>query len=362
MSEIERLMPPPYRILTAIGQRYQNEVGTEGERRAHLNRLETVLADTIAFAEAFAQRPAGPQVAQNLPELGQGRVKALTKFHTEQQQNVTRGDLLNAQVIKLRQWIFRQGAVLTTDGKIIWPKSQHVVQYDTDLARQNMTRIEIRNGLLCGVNGKALDTKFMVTAFSGPGHAIYVMSLEGHLHVSSHAVGFHHHSSLLAGGDGAGAGELRVSGGHLEWISNKSGHYRPDVFHLLQVLELLQDSGVPMAFRVQLHSAAGVRNYPTLDALMVDNHFDNDTLEAQTLWQSYAIYFTTRFLHEHPIALLSAGPHGRSGIYDMSANPPRRFAKTEFETLMRDQRNSPRLAVHLDGGGTRFDYGPGYDR
>ena len=92
----------------------------------------------------------------------------------------------------------------------------------------------------------------MVTHFSGPGYAIYVMSKEGHLYVSSHSVGHRHHSSLLAGGVVAGAGELKVSAGWLRWISNKSGHYQPDVFDMYQTLRSLESQGVPQDFEIHL--------------------------------------------------------------------------------------------------------------
>jgi hypothetical protein len=92
----------------------------------------------------------------------------------------------------------------------------------------------------------------MVTAFSGPGKAIYVMGRTGNIHLSSHSVGYRHHSSLSAGTSVAGAGELQVEDGRLKWISNKSGHYAPSVVHLVQTLHQLQKRGVPMFFRLKL--------------------------------------------------------------------------------------------------------------
>ncbi len=83
--------------------------------------MEAALQSNLALAIAFDQRPKGQQVASNLPDLGAGRVKALARFHMQQQDNLTRGDLLNNEVIRIRQWLFRQGARLTPEGKIkIW--------------------------------------------------------------------------------------------------------------------------------------------------------------------------------------------------------------------------------------------------
>jgi hypothetical protein len=52
-----------------------------------------------------------------------------------------------------------------------------------------------------------------------------------------------HHSSFLAGGDVAGAGEMKVHEGLLSMISNASGHYRPGSKQVMQTLKQLQGSG-----------------------------------------------------------------------------------------------------------------------
>ncbi|GEM_PF-5458213 len=184
-------------------------------------------------------------VATNVPKIGEGRVKSLAAFHTARQDFRVNKAKLTEELIRLRQWLVRQGAQLTLDGKIIWRKSQARVVWDHELAQQLATKVDIRSGRLVLANGKPLDTKFMATHFSGPGYAIYVMSGEGNLHVSSHSAGHRHHSSLLAGAPVAGAGELRVSDGFLKEISNKSGHYWPEPFHLVQVVKQLIENGLP---------------------------------------------------------------------------------------------------------------------
>lgn len=71
------------------------------------------------------------------------------------------------------------------------------------------------------------------------------MDEHGNLYASNkHEVGFFHHSSFLAGGPVAGAGELRVVNGHLHFMSDQSGHYRPTPEHLEQVVERLRAAGV----------------------------------------------------------------------------------------------------------------------
>ena len=132
--------------------------------------------------------------------------------------------------------------------KIDWGISSRTVVYDRDIS-QDLTRVRFTGGLLYMDDAftKPLDTKNMVTHFSGPGFAIYVMSEQGNLHVGSHSVGFRHHSTLLAGSNVAGAGEVQVDKGKLVWISNKSGHYAPSAPHFLQVLHQLQKKGVDLS-------------------------------------------------------------------------------------------------------------------
>jgi hypothetical protein len=154
----------------------------------------------------------------------------------------------------------RQGCVIRPDGTIDWSLSARTVEYDHDLARQGMTMLTIRSGVL--YSGKdRFDTTSLVTQFSGPGYAIFVMSATGNIHVSSHSVGNRHHSSLLAGGSVAGAGELKCRNGLLMYLSNKSGHYQPDVRHLAQVLHQLIKNGVPPTFALKVFPEG--RIYPS---------------------------------------------------------------------------------------------------
>jgi hypothetical protein len=52
-----------------------------------------------------------------------------------------------------------------------------------------------------------------------------------------------HHSSFLAGGDIAGAGEITAHQGLLSMISNASGHYRPGPEYVMQTLNRLEAGG-----------------------------------------------------------------------------------------------------------------------
>lgn len=291
---------------------YANEEGTEGVRRDVLGGLEARLKLTIKAAEAF-QGASGPNANMKVqwdPD-GTGRaapsvkigaapsdrlsVHKLRKMHQQAQDNTLMQERLNAEIIRVRRWLHRQGAKLTPKGTIVWPKSTRVVEYDRDLERRGLTRLQLREKRLF-LNGTPFDTTQSVTAFSGPGYAIYCMSHEGHLHVDSHSVGHRHHSSLLAGEDVACAGELQVERGILRFLSNKSGHYRPDVFQLLQVLRELAAATIPLDFRIdQLNPDQTTDHHETVGKFLRANGFDNQSMEAILLARSAALQPAHRF-------------------------------------------------------------------
>ena len=177
------------------------------------------------------------------------------------------------QIIKIRLWLSRQGVKISADGKTLWWPIEKKMLWDQQLFQQGFSQVKFVLGkIYWSQHGAGLtpeqweltnssrsgwvqqdsrwvrsnqpipvDTKSMVTHFSGPGAGIYVFSKEGHLHISSHKVGQRHHSSLLAGGDVACAGEIWVTQGTITAISNKSGHYLPQTHHLKQMLEHLSE-------------------------------------------------------------------------------------------------------------------------
>ena len=55
-----------------------------------------------------------------------------------------------------------------------------------------------------------------------------------------------HHSTAVAGGPVAGAGQLKVTNGQITEIDDSSGHYKPQAEHLLQTIEWLRAKGVPV--------------------------------------------------------------------------------------------------------------------
>jgi hypothetical protein len=97
-----------------------------------------------------------------------------------------------------------------------------------------------------GDSNEPYDTSALFSKFKGKGWAIYVMDAQGRLFAAQHKVGLFHHSSFLAGGVVAGAGEIKVAGGKVEGITNKSGHYTPTTAEMLQVFAELSNRGVDL--------------------------------------------------------------------------------------------------------------------
>lgn len=179
---------------------------------------------------------------------------------------------LEGEVVALQAKLERDGVVFRTDGSgmINWNATAKKVRYYTP-AERDATRLRAFGGLLYTdtARSRPLDTRGMESHFSGLGYAVYVMGQDGNLYASNHTRGYRHHSSFLAGGEVAGAGELAATGGRLTFVSNKSGHYCPAVAHLLQVLYQLDRSGVDLsAAKVRLHTTHGKEEFPSVSAFL----------------------------------------------------------------------------------------------
>ncbi|MDB6106462.1 MAG: hypothetical protein JWO52_6461 [Gammaproteobacteria bacterium] len=215
------------------------------------DQLKTAIIDLRSLMTA--PRPAAPARAAVLAP-GANKVRELVKFHQASQSATATDAAIVAATRKVndyRRWLTQQGVKTDKDGNLT-AVEYRVVVYDKTADVQAMTQIHFQSGRLFtdAACRRPLDTTEMLTHTSGPGKAIYIMSAAGNIHVSSHVVGNRHHSSLLKGAPVACGGELEVKSGQLVWLSNKSGHYAPQVPHLLQTIHQLDKKQVPMDFRL----------------------------------------------------------------------------------------------------------------
>jgi hypothetical protein len=75
---------------------------------------------------------------------------------------------------------------------------------------------------------------------------IYVMNSAGDIFAGKDVLTVQHHSSFLAGGAVASAGEIDVASGRIQLVSNVSGHYRPGPAYLWQALLHMDTNGVAL--------------------------------------------------------------------------------------------------------------------
>jgi hypothetical protein len=116
------------------------------------------------------------------------------------------------------------------------------------VTKKDLPRYEVHGGsqMTRGDSSVPFDTSAMFSKYLRTGYAIFVMDKMGKIYSAEHKVGLFHHSSFLGGGKVAGAGEMKVKSGKLKVISNKSGHYHPRAYEMIQVFDELKSRGVDL--------------------------------------------------------------------------------------------------------------------
>jgi hypothetical protein len=270
------------------------------------------MADRKAFFESRIQQQA---------KSSKAAVEAGTRDH------LAKMAAAKVKVENLKRWLTLQGAVLTADQSgIDWSRMPATkVIYDDDPALQNLTQLRFDGRghvFLDDLHQQPFDTTDMVTHFSGPGHAIYVMSYGGDIHVTSHKVGWRHHSSLLGGHTVAGAGEVKADrNGVITWISNKSGHYAPQIDHFLQVLHQLQKKGISLAIPLRVHNAAGHTDYASFQAWTMQLAAQGlPTFEEARLLRYSTHLQDAALLASHNWRLYQVNAGEAIGVYEIASN------------------------------------------
>lgn len=139
-------------------------------------------------------------------------------------------------------------------------------------AEQNAATVHGENGLLVDGTGAPVDTTAATGIGTynseGRGKHIYAMGEDDGMRAVDpwaahretrldggtddpgvavpHALELVNHSSLIAGGRAAAAGEISAAKGKLQQVSDQSGHYRPDNPMLHQAVKHFADEGVDM--------------------------------------------------------------------------------------------------------------------
>jgi len=162
-------------------------------------------------------------------------------------------ELAEKQLAKHLEKVRREELPITEDGTVdTGALSTRMVEYDDESAQQRSTVLVGGGKLFRSDESKTpVDTAKSVTHQTGPGAEIFVVSETNEIHMASHKLGKFHHSSLLGGKPVSMAGEMKVTAGKIDWISNKSGHYAPSKEQLLQFLYHLGKDGVPLTFEVK---------------------------------------------------------------------------------------------------------------
>ncbi|GAW18389.1 hypothetical protein ANO14919_078640 [Xylariales sp. No.14919] len=108
-------------------------------------------------------------------------------------------------------------------------RSPPYVMYYTSKQADTL-KLHVKGGLLYDVNNLKFDTSESTFGYFKLRSAIFVLATDGRSIYASrqHKLYMFHHSSMLAGGDVCSAGEISVEEGVIKWMSNASGHYKPE--------------------------------------------------------------------------------------------------------------------------------------
>ena len=118
------------------------------------------------------------------------------------------------------------------------------VTYLSEAGRQ-LHALTFFSGRICDAYGNLFDTTDAESLHTGFGRAIFVMDADGNFYASKEQTyGKFHHSSLVAGGPVAAAGEIEVIGGVLTALSDRSGHYMPRQSFTDQAIDQLKKKNI----------------------------------------------------------------------------------------------------------------------
>lgn len=114
------------------------------------------------------------------------------------------------------------------------------VQYLTP-EQCNELKVTFKDGKIHDAKGQVLDTQNIASEVHQDNRrGIFVMDKSGNIYISKFkAKGFFQHSSFMAGKSVAAAGYIDIENGVVKAISRKSGHYKPGLENLEQLMKEL---------------------------------------------------------------------------------------------------------------------------
>jgi len=163
------------------------------------------------------------------------------------EQAKTRGkyNLLKLAKLGLLQ---KKGKILSlNDMTVIWDLLQKIKRFTPE--ERNKYRVLIKKGIVVNAkNLKPFDSKEFIS-HDKVGFAAYVINPEGEI------VFFNHlnkkdliaHSSLFPGASVFAAGEMKIEEGKLKAITIYSGHYKPKLINIYEVIKFFIEQGVDMS-------------------------------------------------------------------------------------------------------------------
>lgn len=205
------------------------------------NKLTIVKAFSILLLFVFF-------VGLQIPLFSQTRVEDNGRNATTQEV-----DRAKAEVLGAVERLLSPDAVLVKDIKT--PSSEKVyrtvtlemlekmeiqVVVDAALTPSNLIKIQ-------DINANCVDSEHPY---------LYVMDENGKIYINPedkvNSPIFGHPAFFNSGRPVAGAGEIYIKDGIIQWISNASGHYQPDGTLLLQVVAQLHKLGITYSFPIHL--------------------------------------------------------------------------------------------------------------
>jgi hypothetical protein len=255
--------PELYRLSSSAEALVTPEVNLPAPEQAPAAALGQQNAPAPAPAEANAPAP----VVEHTPpiEYANGQhVRPLADYYAGEQQDASRfrGAPQSWQpLIDFDRTLEARERQIPIDQVPASPQVSSVSTRYMGEREQHYREIEVQQGRLMQ-NGSAYDTSAATglgtQLASGGGKHIFSMTPEGTMrgvdpwaakHVTpkpdgSSNLAFVNHSSLVAGGAVASAGELTVRNGQLQQISDASGHYKTTGTMMRQALEQFGEQGV----------------------------------------------------------------------------------------------------------------------